>query len=147
MKKSIILLLTIQIVFLCTTVSFVVYEESNNDFIIFKIFFVILNIAVYVVTMFFIVSIIRKEPKKVSDEDRKQILSKVSSVLSHELRTSLTVIIGNSQVLENLVNTTDEEIKKRWCTLHDALFEMNDKIDELLKGLKSEKPNFLKKDP
>jgi len=68
-----------------------------------------------------------------------QVFNKISATLAHELRTSLTIISGNIQVLEKIINPTDVEVKSRWKRLTKAIFEMNDKIDELLENIKPKK--------
>ena len=59
--------------------------------------------------------------------------------MAHELRTSLTIISGNAQVLEKIINTSDEEVKNRWKRLAKAINGMNDKIDELLEDINPQK--------
>jgi signal transduction histidine kinase len=117
------------------------YLQTIDYLIFLKISFTILNIAVYITTIFFMVIIIRKETKKISDYERMEILEKVSTKLAHELRTSLTVIIATTQILDKLIDHSDEEIKKRWDRLYVALLGMDDKINDLVDCLRSDEPN------
>jgi len=114
------------------------YSDTLGYLVFLKLSFTILNIIVYVITLFFIVLIIRKETKRISDYKRIQILEKVASKLAHEFRTSLTVIIGTTQVLDTLISHGDEEIKKRWNRLYEALLGMDDKIEELCDCLRTD---------
>ena len=82
--------------------------------------------------------IISKETKRVSDYERMEILEKVSTKLAHELRTSLTVIIATTQILDKLIDHSDKEIKKRWDRLYVSLLGMDDKINDLVDCLRSD---------
>ena len=143
MKKSIILLLLIQIIFLSSTLTFVVHEEPKEDLVLAKTILIIGNVVVYSVTTFFILTIVRREEKQIRENEQTKVLNKISAILAHELRTSLTVISGNIQVLEKILNPTDSDIKSRWKRLNKAVFQMNDKIDELLEEIN---PKKLEKD-
>ncbi len=122
------------------------YSETIDYLVFLKLSFTILNVIVYIITLFLIVLIIRKETKRISDYERMRILEKVSTKLAHNLRTSLTVIIGTTQILDTYINHTDEEIKKRWKRLYEALLGMDDKIEELIDCLRSGKPDPTKED-
>lgn len=139
LKKSIISLLLFQIVFLSLTLAFVIHDESEEDVMLSKIVFVILNIVVYSVTIFFILTIVKKGEKQILHDEQTRVFNKISATLAHELRTSLTIISGNIQVLEKIINPTDVEVKSRWKRLTKAINEMNDKIDELLENINPKK--------
>ena len=113
---------------------------------ILKIIFTILNVIVYIDTTIFMILIIKKETKRISDFERTKVFRKISTKLAHELRTSLTVIIGTTQVLDELINHADVGIKERWKRLYEALLGMDDKIDELVECLKSNNSDSLKKE-
>ncbi|MCH8170666.1 MAG: hypothetical protein IIB07_05980 [Bacteroidetes bacterium] len=102
--------------------------------------------AVYITTIFFMILIIRKETKRLSDYEGIKVFEKVASKLAHQLRTSLTVIIGTTQILDTYINHSDEEIKKRWKRLYEALLGMDDKIEELIDCLRSGKSDPTKED-
>lgn len=114
------------------------YSQTIDDLIFLKIVFTALNMAVYITTIFFMILIIRKETKRISDYERMEILEKVSTKLAHELRTSLTVIIATTQILDKLIDHSDKEIKKRWDRLYVALLGMDDKINDLVDCLRSD---------
>ncbi len=116
------------------------YSKTIDNLIFLKIVFTILNISVYITTIFFMILIIKKEIKRLSDYERMEILEKVSSKLAHELRTSLTVIISTTQILDKLIDNSDEKIKERWDRLYVALLGMDDKINDLVDCLRSDKP-------
>ncbi len=122
------------------------YLETINYLVLLKLSFTFLNVIVYIVTGFFIVLIIRKETKLISDYERIKVFEKVAAKLAHELRTSLTVIIGTTQILDRFINHSDEEIKVRWKRLYESLLEMDDKIEELIDCLRSGKSDPTKKD-
>lgn len=122
------------------------YSQTIEYLMILKIIFIALNIIVYVNTTFFIILIIKKETKRISDFEKKEVFRKISTKLAHELRTSLTIIIGTTQVLDELINHTDVGIKERWKRLYAALLGMDDKIDELVECLKSKDSTSLKKE-
>lgn len=139
MKKSIISLVLIQIIFLSLTLIVVVYGESKESIVLPKLILVILNIVVYSVTMFFILIIIRKDEQRIRNNEQTRVSNKISAILAHELRTSLTIISGNIQILEKIINTTDTDVKSRWKRLTKAIIQMNDKIDELLEDINPKK--------
>ena len=122
------------------------YSQTIDYLMILKIIFTILNVIVYIDTTFFMILIIKKETKRISDFKRMQVFREISSKLAHELRTSLTVIIGTTQVLDELINHTDIGIKERWKRLYESLLGMDDKIDELVECLKSKDSDSLKKE-
>jgi signal transduction histidine kinase len=116
------------------------YSQTIDYLIFLKIVFTVLNVAVYITTIFFMVIIIRKETSRINNYERMQILEKISTKLAHELRTSLTVIIATTQILDKLIDHSDEEIKKRWDRLYVALLGMDDKINDLVDCLRSDEP-------
>ncbi len=122
------------------------YSQTIEYLMILKIIFTILNVIVYIDTTFFMILIIKRETKRISDFKRMQVFREISSKLAHELRTSLTIIIGTTQVLDELINHTDIGIKERWKRLYEALLGMDDKIDELVDCLKSKDSDSLKKE-
>lgn len=122
------------------------YSQTLEYLMILKIIFTILNVIVYIDTTIFMILIIKKETKRVSDFEKTQVFRKISSKLAHELRTSLTVIIGTTQVLDELINHTDVGIKERWKRLYESLLGMDDKIDELVECLKSDLDSLKKED-
>ena len=132
--------------------NFLVTDLNQNyfqtiDYLIFlKLVFTILNVMVYIITIFFMILIIRKGTKRISDYERMQILEKVSTKLAHELRTSLTIIISTTQILDKLIAHSDKEIKKRWDRLYVALLGMDDKINDLVECLRSDEPVTSEKD-
>jgi signal transduction histidine kinase len=117
------------------------YSQTIDYLMFLKIVFTVLNVAVYITTIFFMIIIIKKETKRISDYEKMETLEKVSGKLAHELRTSLTVIIATTQILDKLIDNTNEEIKERWNRLYTSLLGMDDKINELVDCLRSDEPN------
>ena len=122
------------------------YSQTIDNLIFLKIVFTVLNVSVYISTIFFMVLIIRKETKRISDYERMEILEKVSTKLAHELRTSLTVIISTTQILDKWIDSSNEEIKKRWDRLYASLLGMDDKINDLVDCLRTNESDELEKD-
>ena len=132
--------------------NFLVTDLNQNyfqliDYLVFlKIVFTILNLIAYIITILFMILVIRKETKRISDYERMQILEKVSTKLAHELRTSLTIVISTTQILDKIIDHGDKEIKERWDRLYFALLGMDDKINELVDCLRSHKSESSEKD-
>lgn len=114
------------------------YLQTIDNLIFLKIVFTVLNLTVYIITIFFMILIIRKETKRISDYERMEILEKIATKLAHELRTSLTVIIATTQILDKLIDSSNEEIKKRWDRLYVSLLGMDDKINDLVDCLRTD---------
>jgi len=122
------------------------YFKTIDYLIFLKLVFTVLNVSVYISTIFFMVLIIRKETKRISDYERMEILEKVSTKLAHELRTSLTVIISTTQILDKWIDSSNVEIKKRWDRLYASLLDLDDKINDLVDCLRTNESDESEKD-
>jgi PAS domain S-box-containing protein len=68
------------------------------------------------------------------EKELNQMKNKFVSMLTHEFRTPLTVILSNAQLLERLNDSTsNEEKKERYMKIYSACNKMNELMDEILK--------------
>jgi PAS domain S-box-containing protein len=66
--------------------------------------------------------------QKIMDEKKNEFIA----LASHELKTPLTSAIGYTELLDQIVNTSDEEVKLYIKKAHESMERLKDLINELL---------------
>ncbi|MCV0430479.1 HAMP domain-containing sensor histidine kinase [Nitrosopumilus sp.] len=115
--------------------------ETNRQKAILEIVFPIINAAIYLMTIYAILQILRSESKYVQKLEKIYAIGQMASRLAHDLRNPITVIKGNLDFLQ-MKFKDDKIIQERLSRTNCSILDMNHIIEDVLEFAKTKELNL-----
>lgn len=120
------------------------YSEISESVVLIQILLIPINASIYVITIFMILQILRKEAMEKTKLEKMSMIGEMATRFAHDLRNPISVIKNSAELLNNDKTADQEKIQKRINMITSATERVIHQIDDVMDFVRTKTPKFSK---